>query len=114
MFQALGRFSIGFVVGTAFTLALFFVTRSLFLTTIQTPESEPHYEVLYTGFNGEVALAVICLLPVVLGLISTSLVKRKIHNWITAASTILAGLFCLGIMGAFYTIMGDALWFGMD
>ena len=114
MIQAFGRFSIGFVVGAAFTLALFFVTRAFFLTTIQTPESEPHYEVLYAGLTAEAALAIICLLPVVFGLISTSLVKRKLHRWVTTASPILAGLCCLGIFGVFYTIIGDALWLGMD
>lgn len=114
MVQASGRFSIGFVVGAAIGIVIFFVARSFFLTTIQTPESEPHYEVLYAGFTSEAAVAIIGILPVALGLISTSLVKRKLHNWCVAASVIVALLLCLGIAVTFRTVMGDALWIGMD
>lgn len=114
MAQNLGKFSIGFVVGEAFSLVFFFVTRSFFLTTTQTPESEPHYKVLYAGLTSEAALAIICLLPVVLGVISILIVKRKLPNRTITASVILAVLFCLGIIGMFHTIMGDALWLGMD
>ena len=105
----------GFVVGAAFSLVLFFAARSLFLTTIQTPESEPHYEVLYAGLPGETVFAIVCLLPVIAGLLSTALVKRTLHNWAVATSVALALMSCLGIAYVmFRTLWGDAFLLGMD
>ena len=109
MAQVLGRFSIGFVVGSALPLVLFFLTRAFFLTTVKTPESEPHYLVLHTRLSGETVQAIICLLPVALGAVSASFVKQKLRNWIIATSAILAVPFSAWIFGAFCTIMGDAM-----
>ena len=114
MVQVLGRFSIGFVVGSALPLVLIFIARAFFLTTVQTPESEPHYFVLYASLSRETTLAITFLLPVALGAVSTSFVKQKLRNWSIVTSTILAALFSAGIFGAFCTIMGDAMWIGMD
>lgn len=114
MLQVLGRFFIGFIVGAAFSLFYFSIARSFSLTTIQLPESEPHYVVLYAGCPSEAALATICLLPVMLGVVTTLVVKQELQKWIVAALAIFAARACVGIAGSFYAIIGDSLLLGMD
>ena len=109
MIQLVRRFILGFCIGAAFSLVLFFVTRTFFYSTIQTPESEAHYEVLYAGFRSEVALALVGLGPLLSGLASVALVKRTVNGLAFFTSTLASLLMSYGLMkqkvsGAFMAV----------
>ena len=114
MFQAAGRFTLGFTASAALTLAVFFVCRSRFLAIIQTPESEPHYEVRYAGLSPEAMLAVVFLFPLVGGLLFAVFYRRTISKHVAIATAVLILPIGFGLATVFNTIIGDALWLGMD
>ena len=114
MIQLVRRFILGFCIGAAFSLVLFFVARTFFYSTIQTPESEPHFEVLYAGFRSELALALVGLGPLLSGLASVALVKRTVNGLAFFTSTLASLLMSYGLYRAFFTIVFDTVWGGMD
>ena len=114
MIQLARRFILGFCVGSAFSLVLFFVARTFFYSTIQAPESEPHCEVLYAGFRSEAALALVGLVPLLSGLASVALVKRTVNRAGFFTSTLAFLLMSYGLYRVLFTIMFDTAWGGMD
>ena len=114
MVRAAGRFTLGFTACAALTLALFFVVRSSFLSTVQTPESEPHYEVRYASASPEAMLGVVFLLPLLFGLIVAVFYRRPIRKYVAIATAVLVLPVGFGLVTAFNTIFADALWLGMD
>ena len=105
MFRAVGRFT----ACAALTLVLFFVVRSLLLTTIQTPESEPHYEVRYAGVSPEAMLGVVFLLPLLTGLLFAVFYRRTIRKHVAIAATVLVFPAAFGLVTVFNTIFGRRL-----
>ena len=114
MFRAASRFTLGFTACAVLTLALFFVARSLFLTTIQTPEAESHYKVRYAGVPSEAMLGVVFLMPLLVGLIVAVFYRRTIPKYVAIATAVLVLPLGFGLVTAFNTIVTDTLWLGMD
>ena len=114
MLPAASRFTLGFTACAVLSLALFFVARSWLLTTVQTPESEPHYEVRYAGISSEAMLAVVVFLPLVVGSLFAIFNRRTISKRVAIASVVLVLPVGFGLILAFKTVVGDALWLGMD
>ncbi len=114
MLRAAGRFILGFTASAFLTLTLFFVCRSLFLETIQTPNSEPHYEVRYAGLTPEAMLAVAFLFPLVGGLLFAAFFRRTISKHVAIATAVLILPIGFGLAAVFNTVLGDTLWLGID
>ena len=114
MFRVTGKFALGFTVCAAVTLALFFVARLLFLTRVQTPQSDPHYEVRYAGVSSEMMLGVVSILPLLIGILFAVFYRRAISKHVTIATAVLALPLGFGLVTVFYTIVSDTLWLGMD
>ncbi len=114
MIQAAGRFPIGCATVTVASLGLLAVARTCFLSTVQTAESAPHYEVLYAGVTGETFLVSTCILSIISGFLSVILIRRPLARRLVVGSIFVAVVSSLGIAWMFHTILWDALWLGMD
>ena len=114
MIQMIGRFCLGSGVGALLSLVGFWVARSFFLSSIQTPESDPHYVILYAGLSGELTLAVILLIPMICGLIASWRLTLRLQAWALMMAVAFALLTAAGLAYASNTILFDAFWLGMD
>ena len=112
--QIVGRFSMGFVAGAIVMLAFLLIARSHLVSTVQTPESEPHYVVLYAGLTPEAFLSLALSSPMIIGLLSIAVTKLKFRKAVALTMVGLASILLLAIVGLVYRMAIESLWLGMD
>jgi hypothetical protein len=114
MLQIVGRFSMGFVAGAIVILAFLLIARSSLVSTVRTPYSEPHSVVLYAGLAPGALFSIALWSPMIIGLLSIAVTKRKIRKAVVLTLAGLASILLLPIVGLVYRMALESLWLGFD